>query len=158
MNAQRKPPAPLKLAFKIPTLIYRVGLGGLLGRRFLLLVHRGRKSGLERRALLEVISYRDDPPAAAVLSGWGKRSQWFLNLQAAPPVAVSIGRECWRNPQCEVLGPDRVVETVEEYRREHRLLMSVLDRFFGWPRKASEDERRRLERELCVVVFRPESG
>ena len=150
-----RPPAALRLAFKIPTLIYRVGLGRLLGRRFLLLIHRGRKSGLERKVVLEVIKYEADPLAVAVLSGWGERSQWFRNLQAAPPVAVSIRGERWLSPRSEVLEPDRVVEVVEQYRQHHRLLMSSLDRFFGWPRNASEEERRRLERELCVVVFRP---
>lgn len=151
---RERPPVALKLAFKIPTLIYRVGLGRLLGRRFLLLVHRGRKSGLERKVVLEVIRYEADPPVAAVLSGWGERSQWFRNLQAAPPVAVAIGGERWTGPRCDVLEPDRVVEVVEKYRREHRLLMWSLDRFFGWPRNASEEERRRLARDLCVVVFR----
>lgn len=152
---RERPPTALKLIFKVPTLIYRVGLGRLLGRRFLLLVHRGRKSGLERKSVLEVIRYEADPPAAAVLSGWGERSQWFRNLRAAPPVAVEIGGERWLEPQWEVLEPDQVVEAVEEYRRNHRLLMSSLDRFFGWPQNASEEERRRLTRDLCVVVFRP---
>jgi deazaflavin-dependent oxidoreductase (nitroreductase family) len=153
---RERPPAALKLAFKIPTLIYRVGLGRLLGRRFLLLVHRGRKSGLERRAVLEVIKYEADPPAAAVLSGWGERSQWFRNLQAAPPIAVSIGGERWLSPQREILEPDRVVKAVEEYRHNHPLLMSSLDRFFGWPRNASDEERARLARDLKVIVFRPD--
>jgi len=155
---REKPPATLRLAFKIPTLIYRVGLGRLLGRRFLLLVHRGRKSRLERRTVLEVISYEADPPTAVVLSGWGERSQWFRNLQAAPPVAVSLGGERWLSPAFEVLDPERAVEVVEGYRRDHRLLMSLLDRFFGWPRKASEEERRALERELCVVELRLDDG
>lgn len=154
---RESPPAVLKLAFKVPILIFRVGQGRLLGRRFLLLVHRGRKSGLERKAVLEVIKYEAEPPAAAVLSGWGERSQWFRNLQAAPPVAVWIGGKHWLSPQFEVLKPDRVVEVMEEYRRDHRVLMSSLDRFFGWPRDANDEERRRLARDLSVVVFRPNS-
>lgn len=150
---RERPPAALKLAFKVPTLLYRIGLGRLLGKRFLLLVHRGRKSGLERRAVLEVIECEAGPRSAVVLSGWGDRSQWFRNLQAAPPLAVEVGGESWLRPRFEVLEPDRAVEVVEEYRRDHPLLMSVLDRFFGWPRKASEEERRRLARDLCVVEF-----
>jgi deazaflavin-dependent oxidoreductase (nitroreductase family) len=153
---RERPPAALKLAFRVPTLIFRVDRGRLLGRRFLLLVHRGRKSGLERKAVLEVIKYEAEPPAAAVLSGWGERSQWFRNLQAAPPVAIWIGGERWLSPQFEVLKPDRVVEVMEEYRRNHPVLMSLLDRFFGWSRDASDEERRRLARDLCVVVFRPD--
>jgi deazaflavin-dependent oxidoreductase (nitroreductase family) len=150
-----KPPKALKLAFKVPTLIYRVGLGSLLGKRFVLLIHRGRKSGLERRVVLEVIKYEAEPQAAAVLSGWGERSQWYRNLEASPPIAVVIGRERWVEPVRVFLEPDEVVEVVEEYRRNHRFLMWVLDRFFGWPRGASPDELRRLARELTVVMFSP---
>jgi len=105
-----------------------------------------------------VISYEVDPPTAVVLSGWGNRSQWYRNLQAAPPVAISIGDERWLNPAFEVLEPERGVEFVERYRHDHPLLMWSLDRFFGWPRKASDEERRALERELCIGEFRPGDG
>ena len=155
MALREKPPALLKLAFKAPTLIYRAGLGRLMGRRFLMLAHRGRKSGLERRVVLEVIHYEADPPFAAVLSGWGKRSQWFRNIQGSPPLAVWVGKDRWPKPGFTVLEPDEVVEVVEEYRRKHALLAWSLDRFFGWPRNASEEQRRELMRNLTVVFFHP---
>jgi deazaflavin-dependent oxidoreductase (nitroreductase family) len=136
-------------------LIYRAGLGRLLGKRFLLLVHRGRKSGLERRVVLEVIHFEAKPTYAAVLSGWGKRSQWFRNIEASPPLAVWIGEDRWLEPEFLVLEPDEVVEVVEEYRRNHRLLMWTLDRFFGWPRNIGDERRRELMRDLTVVFFRP---
>jgi deazaflavin-dependent oxidoreductase (nitroreductase family) len=155
MALRDKPPAALRLAFKVPTLIYRAGLGRLLGTRFLLLVQRGRKSGLERRVVLEVIHYETKPHYAAVLSGWDKRSQWFRNVHASPPLAVWIGKERWLEPEFTVLEPDEVVEVVEEYRRNHGILMWTLDRFFGWPWKAGEEQRRELARDLTVVVFSP---
>lgn len=152
---REKPPAVLKIAFKVPTLVYRVGLGRLMGKRFLLLAHRGRKSGLERRVVLEVIHYEEKPTFAAVLSGWGERSQWFRNIRASPPLAVWIGEERWLEPELTILEPEEVVEVVEEYRRDHGFLMWTLDRFFGWPRNATEEQRRVLARELTVVVFAP---
>ena len=155
MALRDKPPALLKPVFKVPTLIYRAGLGRLLGRRFLLLVHRGRKSGQERRVVLEVIHYEAKPTYAAVLSGWGKRSHWFRNIEASPPLAVWIGEDRWLEPKFIVLEPDEVVEVVEEYRRNHKLLMWSLDRFFGWPRNVSDERRRELMRDLTVVVFSP---
>jgi deazaflavin-dependent oxidoreductase (nitroreductase family) len=158
MALRDKPPALLTAVFKVPTLIYRAGLGHLLGKRFLLLVHRGRKSGLERRVVLEVIHYEAKPTYAAVLSGWGKRSQWFRNIEASPPLAVWIGKDRWLEPEFIVLEPDEVVEVVEEYRRNHRLLMWTLDRFFGWPRNISDEQRRELMRELTVVFFRPRAN
>src|SRR5512144_249303 len=155
MALRERPPALLKLAFKAPTLIYRAGLGRLMGRRFLMLAHRGRKSGLERRVVLEVIHYEAEPPYAAVLSGWGERSQWFRNIQASPPLAVWVGQDRWLEPEFTVLEPYEVVELIEEYRRNHGFLMSTLDRFFAWPLKASEERRRELARDLTVVAFSP---
>lgn len=158
MALRDRPPAPLKLVFKVPTLIYRAGLGRLLGRRFLMLAHQGRRSGLERRVVLEVIHYEAEPPYAAVLSGWGERSHWFRNIQAAPPLAVWIGKERWLQPEFTVLEPYEVAEVIEEYRRNHGFLMWTLDRFFGWPRRAGEEQRRELARDLTVVVFSPTKG
>ncbi len=44
------PPRGLaRIGFRIPIILYRLGLGGLLGTRFLLLTHTGRKSGLPVR-------------------------------------------------------------------------------------------------------------
>jgi hypothetical protein len=49
-----KPVGALRLAFRLPIYLYRLDLGRLLGHRFLLLVHRGRESGLLRETALEV--------------------------------------------------------------------------------------------------------
>jgi hypothetical protein len=52
-----KPTGASRLAFRLPIYLYRLDLGRLLGHRFLLLVHRGRESGLLRETLLEVLLY-----------------------------------------------------------------------------------------------------
>ena len=44
-----------RLLFRAPVWLYRLGLGGLFGKRMLLLNHTGRKSGLPRQAVLEVV-------------------------------------------------------------------------------------------------------
>jgi hypothetical protein len=49
----KSPPTGVsRLAFKMPIYLYRLNLGWLLGHRFLLLVHRGRKCGLLRETVL----------------------------------------------------------------------------------------------------------
>ncbi len=52
-----KPSGFLRLAFRLPIYLYRLNLGWLLGHRGLLLIHRGRKSGLLRETVLEVVRY-----------------------------------------------------------------------------------------------------
>jgi hypothetical protein len=44
--------------FFAPVSLYRLHLGWLLGHRFLLLTHTGRRSGLRRQTVLEVMEYR----------------------------------------------------------------------------------------------------
>ena len=45
---ERKPVTGLKrIMFRAPIFLYRIGLGGLLGKRFLLLNHIGRKTVME---------------------------------------------------------------------------------------------------------------
>jgi hypothetical protein len=67
------PPRPrglVRIAVRLPILLYWLGLGWLLGHRFLLLTHRGRVSGQVRHTVLEVI--RHDRAADAVLA-WYER-------------------------------------------------------------------------------------
>jgi hypothetical protein len=45
----------VRALLRLPILLYRLHLGWLLGHRFLLLTHVGRKSGLQRRTVLEVV-------------------------------------------------------------------------------------------------------
>ncbi len=40
---------------RVPILLYQVGLGRILGGRFLMLTHIGRNSGILKRVVLEVI-------------------------------------------------------------------------------------------------------
>lgn len=74
---------------RAPIWLYRARLGFLLGSRVLLLEHVGRKSGLPRQAVLEVIDH-PEPDTYTVASGFGTRAQWYRNIQANPSVRVSV--------------------------------------------------------------------
>jgi hypothetical protein len=68
-----KPTGALRLAFRLPIYLYRLDLGWLLGHRLLLLVHRGRESGLLRETVLEVLLHDPATRESVVLSAWGRR-------------------------------------------------------------------------------------
>lgn len=74
-----------------PIVLYRAGLGWTLGSRMLMLEHIGRKSGLTRRVVLEVLGH-PEPDTYVVASGFGESAQWFRNVLAEPHVRVSTGR------------------------------------------------------------------
>lgn len=70
-----------------PVWLYRARLGILLGPRFVMLEHTGRKSGARRYVVLEVVQH-PRPSAYIVVSGFGDRAQWFRNIRANPQVRV----------------------------------------------------------------------
>ena len=76
---------------RAPIAVYRAGLGFVFGSRMLMLEHIGRRSGLRRYVVVEVVDHRD-PDTYVVPSGFGERSQWFRNVTANPLVKVSTGR------------------------------------------------------------------
>lgn len=76
---------------RAPILLYRARLGFLLGSRLLRLEHLGRKSGVVRHVVLEVIGH-PAPDVYLVASGFGERAQWYRNVMAHPRVRVSVAR------------------------------------------------------------------
>jgi hypothetical protein len=57
LSETHPPRGLLRLALRLPIWLYRWRLGWLLGDRFLLLTHTGRKSGLPRQVVLEVVHH-----------------------------------------------------------------------------------------------------
>jgi hypothetical protein len=53
--------------FRAPVYLYRWHMGWLFGHRCLLLAHTGRRSGLRRQNVLEVVEYRPQGPEAGCL-------------------------------------------------------------------------------------------
>jgi len=103
--------------FRAPIGLYRVGLGGVLGSRFLLLEHVGRTSGQTRKTVLEVIETGEDD-APVIASGFGEASQWFKNVSADPDVYITRGRN--RSPAtARRLVDPGATEVFERYRVNH---------------------------------------
>jgi deazaflavin-dependent oxidoreductase (nitroreductase family) len=91
-----RPSGLLRLALKLPSLLYRAHLGWLLGHRFLLVTHRGRKTGRVHQTVLEVARYDPTTGESIVVAGWGAKTDWYRNLQANPALAIQTGRERYR--------------------------------------------------------------
>ncbi|MGH9171039.1 MAG: nitroreductase family deazaflavin-dependent oxidoreductase [Acidimicrobiales bacterium] len=141
-----------------PTALYRWHLGWLLGHRFILLVHAGRRTGLERRTVLEVVRYDATTGEVVVMSGFGRKSDWYRNIQAHPARAVVVGRRSFA-PMHRDLTPDEAVEAFADYERRNRVaapvIRWVLSRLVGWRYTSTEESRQRLVAELPLVLFAP---
>ena len=81
----------LRHLLRAPIYLYRWHLGQLLGRRFLLLSHTGRRTGARHQTVLEVMEYRKEGPEAVVMSGFGQDSDWLQNIEKNPNEEIEIG-------------------------------------------------------------------
>ena len=148
------PPRGLKAVFwRLPIWIYRLHLGFLLGERFVLLEHIGRKSGLRRYAVLEVIGKDAHPLTYCVASGFGERSQWFRNVLAHPEVAVQVGRRRYR-ARARRLPYEEAVARLQAYARAHPRALQELARLLHYPYDGSEASLRAMAEIVPVVCFR----
>lgn len=121
---------------RAPIWLYRLGLGGLLGRRFVMVDHRGRRSGAVRHVVLETIAESGD--GVIVVSGYGWSSQWLQNVQADPRVRLWHGWQRPRSARAEVLDPARTAAVLEDYRRRHPLAARALGQGLGLADLAAE--------------------
>lgn len=74
---------------RFPVWLYRARLGFLFGNRLLMVEHIGRRSGLRRYVVLEVVDH-PQPDRWVVVSGFGDRAQWYRNIRNNPGVRVSV--------------------------------------------------------------------
>jgi deazaflavin-dependent oxidoreductase (nitroreductase family) len=87
----KQPTGILRTVLRAPIWLYRWNLGWLLGERFLLLTHTGRKSGRERLTVIEVVSRDDMTGTYYVAAAWQNKSDWYRNIQQNPSVGVQVG-------------------------------------------------------------------
>ena len=116
---------------RVPRHLYRIGLGRLLGRRLVLLEHRGRRTGVTRQTVLEVVDA--DSTFLLVAAAWGERSDWFQNVQADPSVSVSSGRFRRVSATAEVLDKSDAVGVFERYGANHKTAARGLAKAFNLP-------------------------
>lgn len=83
------PTGIMKWVYKSPILLYRLGLGPIVGRLFMVMTTIGRKSGLPRRAAIEFHEFKG---RKYVLSGWGTKTDWYHNLEANPHITIQTWR------------------------------------------------------------------
>ncbi|WP_167386412.1 nitroreductase family deazaflavin-dependent oxidoreductase [Mycobacterium marseillense] len=120
-------PLPARLAARLlrsrrlmraPIWIYKLRAGAVFGSRILLLEHIGRKSGAPRYAVLEVIDH-PSPDTYVVASGFGRKAQWFRNIEATPRVRVYAGSHGPRPGAARVLDQREADRTMADYRARH---------------------------------------
>jgi deazaflavin-dependent oxidoreductase (nitroreductase family) len=147
-------------AFRLPIHLYHWSGGALLGRRFMLLIHIGRRSGLPRETVLEVMEYRATGPEIVVMSGFGRDSDWLRNIESAKGEEVVIGRDRFSATH-RILDSEEAVGVVARYEQRNRFISPIvrfaLTRLTGWRYHSSDSDRRKLVAQLPLIAFRPQT-
>ena len=155
--ATRTPPKGMARWFmRMPITLYRLGLGGLMGGRFLLLNHVGRKSGLPRQVVLEVVNHDAATGVFTVASGFGTASDWYRNLQATPDVTIQVRRKRMA-VTAHFLSQAEGGERMMDYARRYPRAALALSKTLGYPvGDGTPNDYRTVGEGIPFVAFRPQ--
>lgn len=150
----------LRRVFRAPVYVYRWNCGWLLGHRFLLLIHTGRRTGLRRYTVLEIMEYRKEGPEAVVMSAFGPNADWLRNIETTPNPQIVIGSQSFIAAH-RILDKEEAVRVVTGYEQRNRFIAPIVrcgfSHFLGWRYNGSVSDRRRLVKQLPVVALRQRS-
>jgi deazaflavin-dependent oxidoreductase (nitroreductase family) len=153
--AHRRPYGIYRWLANAPRWFYRLGLGWLLGHRMVQITHRGRKSGLIRQTILEVLHYDRQTHEVLVVSGWEGKTDWYRNIQHEPALEVRIGRVAYR-PAQEFLSPEETSHLILTLFRQRPREVRFVGSLLGIDPNAPEPAlRARIEAFFRGVRFRP---
>ncbi|TDE90333.1 nitroreductase family deazaflavin-dependent oxidoreductase [Occultella glacieicola] len=102
---------------RAPIPVFRLGIGGLLTKRLVMIEHRGRTSGLIREVVLETIKIDGDD--VYVISGYGWSSQWLRNVKADPRVRMWSGWGRGVGALATILPRAEGLAVLDDYRTRH---------------------------------------
>lgn len=148
---RRRPPTGMtRLLARLPVHLYRMGLGPLLGRRMMLLIHTGRVSGEPRHAVVEVVAHDAENGSWTIASGYGPQAQWYRNLRHAPGATIRTGRH-HHHVSAYFLAPEEGAEVMAEYGPRNPRAARLLCRYLGLPWDGTADGYRAAGQEIPFV-------
>lgn len=152
-RGKKKVPGWARWLGKWLIIAYRLRLGWLIGHRFMLITHRGRRTGKVRQTGVMVLRY-DRRSREALVAAGSAHADWYRNIHASPAIEVALGRERYR-PEQRFLEADEIAELLAWSRQRHPVKARIQSMFFHWPWNTSRKELLDLARSLGGVAFRP---
>ncbi len=151
-NFKQKPTGFFKWFLHAPTWVFRSRLGFVFGKRFLMIEHRGRKSGHLYRTVLEVAGRNPEAGEWIVTSGTGPNADWYRNIGAGGVDAVWIGS---RRYQADVrfLEAPEAAEVMKRYEAEHPKTAAKLMESMGVSYDGTDEGRVEMMSQIPMVAF-----
>jgi len=152
---QKKPTGTLRTLFRVPILLYRLNLGFLLGGRFLLLTHTGRKSGIARQVVLEVVDHDQETGVYYVAAAWRKKADWYLNILQNPRVKVQVGNRQFET-EANQMSEKEAELILWEYAQRHPFAMRELSTLMlGERLPPTRETCARLAQSILLIMLDP---
>jgi len=153
----KKPSGMAKWFYQSPKWLYRARLGFVFGSRFLLLEHKGRKSGTVYQTPLEVAYYDDERDEYVVTSGTGTKADWYRNTQADPSVVIWVGSK--RYPaEARFLTTEQAVEVMKGYEERHPKTAEKLESKMGVSHDETHESWKAMMEQIPMIGFTPDRG
>lgn len=155
--AGQQPRGLLRYALRLPVWLYHLRLGWLLGERFLLLTHMGRKSGLMRQAVIEVVRHDKATDTYFVASGFGNKSDWLLNIKQNPNVTITV-RQRALMVRARLLSESDSAKELLDYAKRHPIAFRELSALLtGKPLETTEENCRQFAKSAPIIAFEPKN-
>jgi deazaflavin-dependent oxidoreductase (nitroreductase family) len=113
---------------QVPTMVFRLRLSRLFGSRFAMVTHRGRNSGMPRTVIVETADGSVESRRLVYIVAYGKRAQWYKNLNAAPALRIEIAGRTFESPRHEFLDREGTEAAIASYWRRYPQLAKILAR------------------------------
>jgi deazaflavin-dependent oxidoreductase (nitroreductase family) len=125
------------------------------------LTHTGRRTGLRRQTVLEVVDYRKEGPEVVVVNGFGPNSDWVRNIEAKPDEEVTVGSQHFAASH-RFLSEEEAMTVIEDYEHRNRFIAPIIRRglswLLGWQYHGTDNDRRKLVRRIPLIAFWPRTS
>jgi deazaflavin-dependent oxidoreductase (nitroreductase family) len=145
----------VKTAIRLPVVIDAAGLGRLLGQRFVILEHEGRRTGRVYRTPLEVVRRDRARPEWIVIAAWRRRTDWLANIEHRPALALHVAGVRHARPTQRFVGVEERLDILAAYGVSHPWALRGLCRAVHWPDPSEVGALRSLAETYQLVGFRP---
>ena len=144
----------VRALLRAPLVLYRLGLSRFVPERYVVVEHRGRRTGRLYQTMLEVFAYDARNDEMLVVSGWGEQADWYRNLRAGGCVRVRSGTRVFE-PYVRFLSMEAAESVHAGYLRSHPLAMRASMWLVGMKPRGDEPLERQLAYAMPVLGLRP---
>ena len=146
-----------KYFFKIPVYFARIGFFGwekIFGLDWMLLITTGRKSGRKRYSMVDILLYERETDTYYIEVGFGKKSDWYQNIQTNPIFEAHVYRRKF-TAKAEELSVENAADMMVNFVRRRPLYSKSVMKVVGITIN-SESELRGMVSHMILLAIHPQ--